>query len=250
MTIYKQNTYCNDDNTGNPVIHEAWSPDLINKCPFDIPTHTFQSSIIKGSVSNQDVVTVSDIEDTNYNFNVQNITCNVNSGPDISYNQVSTFIFNRLSKVKTLNFRFDNTCNDDYFGCKILYTPNKLPKSVSSGNVITAPSGSLSYIKAGQQIRLVEGVTEQDLGSIISIDHTTTQITVENEVVNSFTTNADVYIEDLTIRDLKIFNNNSYNIFSNVNEYLIIPSDATLSILYRNMNSSNKVFDLMLEYFD
>lgn len=252
-TVYRQNVYCTDNNTSEIFVHDSWNPTLFTECPGNIPYHTFDLAVKIGSVSNQVVVPKVNLEGTNKRFNCQGGEFNISAGPDSSYNLVGSLTFSRNSRINMVNFLLNSDNDGDYLNCEMFLPSNlsgNLTQAVSSGNVIDVPVTALTIAKVGQQVVLTEGATTQNLGDIVSIDITNSQLTVTNTITNSFTTSAQITIEDLFIRDIKLYNGSQYKIGSSVGALMAIPAGTTLEVYYKNVGSTSKTFNYYIEYFD
>lgn len=243
---------CFNTETSTYFTHDVWGEVFYDKCPGDIPYHTYISTFNNGNVTSNDSYPRNNTRGTNGLWSATGREHSVAAGPDSDYVKVDEYVIDTSMRLVMSKMLVDPANHGDYLTIKTIlpsaYT-GKITADVSSGTTLNLVAKALTTILPGMYLTLSEGSTVQDLGKVTAVNKQTLQVTVTETVANSFTTAADVIVTYVQIQDLKLLSGIDYTMGAHANSNLYIPAGSTVQIFYKNMSASAKTISYFMETF-
>lgn len=252
-TVYQLSIVCEDNTSGQRVLHNVWKPEIFEACPNNDPNHTHIITGILSRVSDSSVIPRNDMTDTGGNFKTRGFEFSVPAGPEGNYIEVGVVNYPYNIRVGTVTFDLASENIGDYFES---YTRPNTPvgvllSGVSSGNILHVSNTVMTYLELGFHVELFDGVgTIQYLGECCYKDYISQEITTKYPVTNTFPVGSPIFLRVYIIESVKVVSGNPIRVGSNVNgSTVLVEPNKTVHMLYKNMSSNPKNLSFIVELF-
>jgi hypothetical protein len=193
-TIYKWRIYCNTDNRWEYV----WSETQPTTCPINTNHTVNNNSVNIVETLSDTIVALKENTTGGTGDHVKFDTLSFTVAPNSTY---SSFISWPMPiEVLSLNFKSNDDNEDDILNCYLSPNTNDIIGTITANvspndTIINVSSTVLNYIQIGFYVKLFDGINNDDLGRVASIDISSSTITVETPVTNSFLATSPTYVQ-------------------------------------------------------
>jgi len=156
--------------------------------------------------------------------------------------------------VKKGTIYVHDNCVGDEFEC--LMSPDTIIGVITADVAAEATEISVSEtvinnIFVGAEVKLFDGVNQDNLERCIAIDTDTNKITVETATTHSFSASSPTYVQMTVcfVHDVKIINNAVIELGENAIKGFHWPANVVLQLRYKNNNGEAKNIGALLEYY-
>lgn len=156
--------------------------------------------------------------------------------------------------VKKGTVYLQDSCVGDEMNCHM--SPDTIIGTITADVAAEATEISVSEtvinnIFVGAEVKLYDGVNQDDVGFVISIDTDNNKITVETATINSFAAATPTYVQMTVcfVHDIEIINNSTIELGENAIKAFHWPSNTVLRVKYKNNNAQAKKLGVVMEYY-
>ena len=204
-TLYKYALTCSDESVTKHVWRSEGDP-VPTKCPDDT-SHTIVSSSIRivDKRENNKVVVQEEEVPTGGNFRIESVTFDIPAGQTHAENKSWNY------NVSVLDVFYVSTSDHVGDNIEIIVAPDTtigvITANVDIGDtVINVSQTVIDYTMVGYNINLNDGVNNDNLGPVTSIDKDNLTITCTNPTTNAFSAVSPTYVVQniYMLRDFEI----------------------------------------------
>lgn len=244
-TVYKWRLY--NINTGQ--YEEGWS-DVKPTRPFSDPTHNADpdSIVVIETIDSRTVAVQQPFKNTGGYFMCEGKTLNVPAG------QSASITYSYPIPIVALNMKFhtDSTHNGDVmevYGDDPVVGILGANASIGATEIVVSPT-VLANAFVGANLIITDGVNQDNLGRIISIDTNASTVEVENATTHAFAATSPTYVKLRVyfIKNYTIGPAGYHAIGNNVVGGASLPANTVMRVVYQNNGISDKVIKLHFEY--
>lgn len=116
--------------------------------------------------------------------------------------------------------------------------------------VLSVQKSVIENTQPGYNLKLYDGVNQDDLGRVLAIDTVNDQITVETATVNAFAAATPSYIQQtiVFVKDVELKGSLQYEFGEDVIGGSFIPANFPIKASYTNKEGTSKRFVILMEY--